>query len=51
VGRMAELTQLLSVWDLHPQITVSDTFSLADAEGAYRRADTDAAGKVAITME
>jgi len=50
VGRMAELTGLLAAWDLHPSITVTDRFALDDAESAYARADSDAAGKVAITM-
>jgi len=50
IGRMAELALLLAAWDLHPAMTVTDRFTLADADAAYVRADTDAAGKVAITM-
>jgi threonine dehydrogenase-like Zn-dependent dehydrogenase len=50
VGRMTELTRLLAAWDLHPDRTVTDCFTLDEADAAYRLADTDAAGKVAITM-
>jgi threonine dehydrogenase-like Zn-dependent dehydrogenase len=50
VGRMEELTRLLALWELHPSVTVTDRFDLADAEAAYALADGGGAGKVAITM-
>ena len=48
--RMAELVQNLVRWDLHPEVTINDRFALADADDAYRLADSGRSGKVAITM-
>ena len=48
--RMAELCELLARWDLHPEVTVTDRFGLADVAAAYRLADSGASGKVAVTM-
>jgi threonine dehydrogenase-like Zn-dependent dehydrogenase len=48
VGRMAELLTLLPGWDLHPDRIVTDAFSLADADAAYRLADAGTGGKVGI---
>jgi threonine dehydrogenase-like Zn-dependent dehydrogenase len=51
VGRMEELVEQLDRWELHPDITVTDTFSLAEASAAYHLADTGTRGKVAVVME
>jgi threonine dehydrogenase-like Zn-dependent dehydrogenase len=45
---MRELVARLPVWDLHPEVVVSDTFPIAEAGAAYRLADTGRAGKVAL---
>ncbi|CAA9324841.1 MAG: Hypothetical zinc-type alcohol dehydrogenase-like protein YphC [uncultured Friedmanniella sp.] len=45
---MRELVSRLPVWDLHPEIVVSDTFPIADADRAYRLADAGRSGKVAL---
>jgi threonine dehydrogenase-like Zn-dependent dehydrogenase len=45
---MRELVERLPVWDLHPEVVVSDTFPLADADAAYRLADAGRSGKVAL---
>lgn len=42
--RSAELLDCLVRWGLHPQIVVSDTFALEDAERAYSHADAGASG-------
>ncbi|MFB9377125.1 zinc-binding dehydrogenase [Kineococcus gynurae] len=49
-GRMSELLVNLARWDLHPEELVSNTFTLADAEQAYRTADAAQGGKVGITF-
>lgn len=45
---MAELLERLDRWGLHPADIVTQTFSLAQAEEAYRFADTGVSGKVGI---
>ncbi|HUQ40796.1 MAG TPA: zinc-binding dehydrogenase [Acidimicrobiales bacterium] len=50
VGRMAELALNLARWGLHPEVTVTDRFGLADAEAAYALADGGVSGKVAIVI-
>jgi threonine dehydrogenase-like Zn-dependent dehydrogenase len=50
VGRMEELTQNLVRWELHPEITVTHRFGLAEAKPAYEVADAAEGGKVAIVM-
>ncbi len=47
-GHMAELLERLVVWDLHPEVVVTDRFDIADAAQAYRVADEGTSGKVAI---
>lgn len=47
---MAELAERLARWNLHPDITVTHRFDLADAAEAYRIADEGQAGKVVLTM-
>jgi hypothetical protein len=47
---MSELLDNLVRWDLRPDVTVTDTFALADAGDAYRLADAGTAGKVAIVF-
>jgi threonine dehydrogenase-like Zn-dependent dehydrogenase len=45
---MAELVDRLTVWGLHPEITVTRRFGLEDAAEAYRLVDEGRAGKVAL---
>jgi threonine dehydrogenase-like Zn-dependent dehydrogenase len=45
---MRELVSRLSAWNLHPEIIVSDTFSIAAADAAYRLADAGRSGKIAL---
>jgi threonine dehydrogenase-like Zn-dependent dehydrogenase len=47
---MAELAERLARWNLHPEVTVTDRFELADAADAYRLADGGQSGKIVITM-
>jgi threonine dehydrogenase-like Zn-dependent dehydrogenase len=47
---MAELTERLARWNLHPETTVTHRFDLADAAEAYRIADEGQSGKVVLTM-
>ena len=51
IWRMEELLDRLVRWDLHPEITVTDRFALADVGRAYDVADSGRAGKVAVVME
>lgn len=46
--RMARLVDDLARWDLHPEVTVSDSYTLDDAAEAYRTADRGVGGKVAV---
>jgi threonine dehydrogenase-like Zn-dependent dehydrogenase len=48
--RMALLVEDLVRWDLHPEVTVTDTFDLDDVAQAYRTADAGQGGKVAVVM-
>lgn len=48
VQRMEELARHLAGWDLHPEVTVTDRFTLGDAAAAYQAADAAQHGKVAI---
>ena len=48
---MAELLENLVRWNVRPDVTVTDTFPLAEAGAAYRLADAGTAGKVAIVLE
>jgi 2-desacetyl-2-hydroxyethyl bacteriochlorophyllide A dehydrogenase len=50
LGHMEELVELLVRWDLHPEVTVTDRFPLAEAAAAYATADAGAGGKVAIEI-
>ncbi|GAA1428756.1 zinc-binding dehydrogenase [Microlunatus lacustris] len=45
---MRELVERLPFWDLHPEVVVSDTFPLAEADAAYALADAGRSGKVAL---
>jgi threonine dehydrogenase-like Zn-dependent dehydrogenase len=47
---MSELLANLVRWNLRPDVTVTDTFALADASKAYELADAGTAGKVAIVF-
>ena len=48
--RMARLVADLARWDLHPELTVTDRFPLAETGLAYRSADAGTGGKVAVVM-
>jgi threonine dehydrogenase-like Zn-dependent dehydrogenase len=48
IEHMRELVERLPVWNLHPEVIVSDTFPLADAGAAYQLADAGRSGKVAL---
>ena len=45
---MRELVSRLPAWNLHPEIIVSDTFPLAEADAAYQLANTGRSGKIAL---
>lgn len=49
--RMGELLTLLDRWNLHPEAVVTDRFGLAEADLAYRVADSGARGKVGLVMD
>ncbi|WP_347350541.1 zinc-binding dehydrogenase [Intrasporangium sp.] len=51
LSHMEELLDNLVRWQLHPEVTVTDRFPLAEAAAAYRLADAGQAGKVCITWE
>jgi threonine dehydrogenase-like Zn-dependent dehydrogenase len=48
---MSELLANLVRWNLRPDVTVTDTFALAEAGAAYKLADAGTAGKVAIVFD
>ena len=50
IGHMEELVELLVRWDLHPDRTVTDRFSLDEADRAYATADSGLGGKVALVL-
>ena len=50
IGHMEDLLRHLDRWRVHPEEIVTDTFSLDDAQLAYRLADRGASGKVVITF-
>ena len=45
---MRELVERLPVWGLHPEVIVTDSFSIDEADAAYRLAAEGRAGKVAL---
>jgi len=49
--RMAGLVADLARWDLHPQVTVTDRFPLAETGLAYAASDAGTGGKVAVVMD
>jgi len=49
--RMARLVADLARWDLHPEVTVTDRFPLAEVAAAYRTADAGTGGKVAVVTD
>jgi threonine dehydrogenase-like Zn-dependent dehydrogenase len=51
LSHMAELTERLSRWNIHPEITVTHKFPLEKAAEAYQIADKGQSGKVAIVFE
>jgi threonine dehydrogenase-like Zn-dependent dehydrogenase len=48
IEHMRELVSRLPVWNLHPEVIVSDTFPIAEAEAAYQLADAGRSGKIAL---
>jgi threonine dehydrogenase-like Zn-dependent dehydrogenase len=48
---MEDLVEKLVEWNLKPEVIVSHTFTLDQAEEAYRVADAGQSGKVCIVME
>jgi threonine dehydrogenase-like Zn-dependent dehydrogenase len=50
IWRMEELVERLARWDVHPELTVTDSFPLAHAAEAYRVADEGRRGKVGLVM-
>jgi threonine dehydrogenase-like Zn-dependent dehydrogenase len=51
IGHMDELARKLVAWGLHPEVTVTHRFALADAAAAYAVADEGRSGKVALVMD
>jgi hypothetical protein len=47
---MEELVERLVRWDVHPELTVTDSFPLTQAAEAYRVADDGRRGKVGLVM-
>lgn len=51
ISQMEELVKLLVVWDLHPEITVTNTFKIDEAVEAYKLFDTGKTGKCTILFQ
>jgi len=51
LSHMTELTERLSRWNIHPEITVTHQLPIERAAEAYDIADKGQAGKVAIVFE
>jgi threonine dehydrogenase-like Zn-dependent dehydrogenase len=49
VANLEDLVEKLVRWNIHPEVTVTHTFSLADAAKAYQLMDEGKCGKVVIT--
>jgi hypothetical protein len=47
-AQLRELVSRLPVWNLHPEVIVTDTFPIADADVAYQLADAGQSGKIAL---
>jgi hypothetical protein len=45
---MRELVSRLPAWNLHPEVIVTDTFPIAEADAAYQLADSGQSGKIAL---
>jgi hypothetical protein len=45
---MRELVSRLPVWNLHPEVIVTDMFPIAEADAAYALADAGHSGKIAL---
>jgi len=50
VAHMEDLVEKLLRWNIHPEVTVTHTFSLEEAAEAYRVMDEGKCGKVVITF-
>jgi threonine dehydrogenase-like Zn-dependent dehydrogenase len=50
IWRTEELVERLVRWDVHPELTVTDSFPLTQAAEAYRVADDGRRGKVGLVM-
>ena len=51
LGNIEDLVERLPRWDMHPEVTVTHRFPLAQAADAYATMDGGASGKVAIVPE
>jgi 2-desacetyl-2-hydroxyethyl bacteriochlorophyllide A dehydrogenase len=51
LAHMSELAERLAWWDLHPEVTVTHRFPLAQAAEAYAIADEGQSGKVCIVFD
>lgn len=49
IEHMRELVARLPYWNLHPEVIVSDTFPITEADAAYQLADAGRSGKIALT--
>jgi threonine dehydrogenase-like Zn-dependent dehydrogenase len=50
IGHMGDLLRHLERWQLHPEVIVTDRFTLDDAAAAYDLADRGTSGKVCIAF-
>ncbi|KAI5119314.1 hypothetical protein M0805_004558 [Coniferiporia weirii] len=51
IGQMEELVERLVWWNLHPEVTVTNTFSIDNAAEAYSVFDSGKTGKCAILYQ
>jgi threonine dehydrogenase-like Zn-dependent dehydrogenase len=51
IGHMEDLLEKLVRWRLHPEVTVTHRFPLAEADQAYRLADEGQSGKVCLVWD
>lgn len=50
IPHLENLVEKLTLWNIHPGTTVTDTYDLKDASEAYRKMDEGKCGKVVITF-
>ncbi|KAL5514150.1 hypothetical protein ACEPAG_2238 [Sanghuangporus baumii] len=49
-GQMEELVNLLVRWDLHPEVTITNTFQIGEADVAYKLFDKGKTGKYLLVL-